>query len=87
MRRWAKRCNTSACRRCLVKRRVVSLRVTRSCLDLTVYQSFESDAVAKSGDVPMPGPSEKIMGGHAVVAVGYDDSTQRFIVRNSWGPG
>jgi len=52
-----------------------------------VYQSFESDAVAKSGDVPMPGPSEKIMGGHAVVAVGYDDSTQRFIVRNSWGPG
>ena len=53
----------------------------------TVYESFESDAVAKSGVVPMPAPTEKVLGGHAVVAVGYDDSTQRFIVRNSWGPG
>ena len=53
----------------------------------TVYESFESDAVAKTGVVPMPAPTEKVLGGHAVVAVGYDDSTQRFIVRNSWGPG
>jgi C1A family cysteine protease len=53
----------------------------------TVYESFESDAVAKTGVVEMPAPSEKVLGGHAVVAVGYDDSTQRFIVRNSWGPG
>jgi C1A family cysteine protease len=53
----------------------------------TVYESFEGDAVAKTGEVSMPGPSEKVLGGHAVVAVGYDDSTQRFIVRNSWGPG
>jgi len=51
----------------------------------TVYDSFESKAVAKSGVVPMPAPSEKVLGGHAVVAVGYDDSTQRFKVRNSWG--
>ena len=53
----------------------------------TVYESFESDAVAKTGVVPMPAPTEKVLGGHAVVAVGYDDSSQRFIVRNSWGPG
>jgi C1A family cysteine protease len=52
----------------------------------TVYQSFESPAVAKSGMVPMPKPSEKVLGGHAVCAVGYDDSQQVFIVRNSWGP-
>jgi C1A family cysteine protease len=51
----------------------------------TVYESFESDAVAKSGAVPMPAPNEKVLGGHAVLAVGYDDSAQRFIVRNSWG--
>jgi C1A family cysteine protease len=51
----------------------------------TVYESFESDAVAKSGAVPMPAPKEKVLGGHAVLAVGYDDSQQRFIVRNSWG--
>ena len=50
----------------------------------TVYQSFESQQVANTGIVPMPGPQEKVVGGHAVVAVGYDDSTRQFIVRNSW---
>ena len=51
----------------------------------TVYESFESDEVAKTGIVPMPAATEKILGGHAVVCVGFDDSTQRFLVRNSWG--
>jgi len=52
----------------------------------TVYESFESPEVAKTGIVPMPNPNtEQQVGGHAVVAVGYDDSQQRFIVRNSWG--
>jgi C1A family cysteine protease len=53
----------------------------------TVYESFEGQAVAASGVVPMPGSNEKVVGGHAVMAVGYDDDAQRFIVRNSWGPG
>jgi C1A family cysteine protease len=51
----------------------------------SVYESFESDAVAKTGVVPMPGKGEQLLGGHAVLAVGYDDTTQHFIVRNSWG--
>ena len=51
----------------------------------SVYDSFESAAVAKTGVVPMPKPSEKLRGGHAVLAVGYDDSSGRFTVRNSWG--
>ncbi len=51
----------------------------------SVYESFESAAVAKSGTVPMPKSGEKQLGGHAVVAVGYDDGQSRFIVRNSWG--
>lgn len=51
----------------------------------TVYESFESVAVAKSGAMPMPAASEKVLGGHAVAAVGYDDASQRFVVRNSWG--
>ena len=51
----------------------------------TVYESFESPQVAKTGIVPMPGPTEKVVGGHAVVCVGYDDTKQQFIVRNSWG--
>src|SRR6476646_5136696 len=53
----------------------------------TVYESFESAAVAKSGDVPLPSQGEQVLGGHAVLAVGYDDSKQRFIVMNSWGTG
>ncbi len=52
----------------------------------TVYDSFESNAVAKSGAVPMPGPGEALQGGHAVMAVGYDDVQSRFLCRNSWKP-
>jgi len=51
----------------------------------TVYDSFEGQQVAKSGIVNLPAPTEKVVGGHAVLAVGYDDTTNRFIVRNSWG--
>src|SRR6185295_4839915 len=51
----------------------------------TVYESFESQTVAKTGTVPMPAASEQVLGGHAVLAVGYDDPSQRFIVMNSWG--
>jgi C1A family cysteine protease len=53
----------------------------------TVYESFESDHVAKTGVAPMPATNEKVLGGHAVLATGYDDGSQRFLVRNSWGPG
>ncbi len=35
----------------------------------------------------MPGHGEKAVGGHAVLAVGYDDTKQRVIVMNSWGTG
>ncbi|MBA3938804.1 MAG: C1 family peptidase [Planctomycetes bacterium] len=52
----------------------------------TVYEGFESAVVAKTGVVSMPGPKETTLGGHAVLAVGYDESKQAFIVRNSWGP-
>jgi C1A family cysteine protease len=52
----------------------------------SVYSSFESDEVAKTGVVPMPDvANEEFLGGHAVLAVGYDDAEQRFVVRNSWG--
>jgi len=51
----------------------------------TVYDAFEGEEVAKTGALNMPGPKEKVQGGHAVLAVGYDDSAQRFTVRNSWG--
>lgn len=56
-------------------------------LGFSVYESFESQEVAQTGHAPMPTPGEQQIGGHAVVAVGYEDSNQWFIMRNSWGTG
>ncbi|MDE1763841.1 MAG: C1 family peptidase [Thaumarchaeota archaeon] len=75
------------------QRLVQDLNQFKSCLasgypfvfGFTVYESFESQQVAQTGVVSMPSPTEKAIGGHAVVAVGYDDASQRFAVRNSWG--
>lgn len=53
----------------------------------TVYESFESQQVAQTGVAPMPAPNEQVLGGHAVLAVGYDNASQTFRVRNSWGTG
>jgi C1A family cysteine protease len=72
-----------------------TLRQMQGCLasgypfvfGFSVYESFESDQVAKTGKVPMPKPKEQQIGGHAVLAVGYIESQKRFIVRNSWGEG
>lgn len=53
---------------------------------ISIYESFESDQVAKTGVVPMPNEeTEKLLGGHAVVCVGYDDNRKMWIMRNSWG--
>jgi C1A family cysteine protease len=50
----------------------------------TVYESFESPQVAKTGIVPLPSDGDAAMGGHAVMAVGYDDAKHFFVVQNSW---
>lgn len=49
----------------------------------SVYESFESEHVARSGYMNLPLSNDKYIGGHAVMAVGYTD--ENFIVRNSWG--
>lgn len=54
---------------------------------VSVYPSFMSDSVASTGIVPMPGVDEAPIGGHALLMVGFEDSTQQFIFRNSWGTG
>jgi len=63
----------------------------------TVYSSIEQ--ADKTGRIPYPSSKEKIEGGHAVVAVGYDDkmkiknthnkaqTTGALLIRNSWGTG
>ena len=55
-------------------------------LYVPVLPRMPMPAVAQTGIVPMPGPTERTLGGHAVLAVGYDDGAQTFLVRNSWGP-
>lgn len=52
---------------------------------IMVYESFESATTASSGIIKMPRSGEKLMGGHAVTIVGYDDKRRAFILRNSWG--
>lgn len=54
-------------------------------IGFVVYDSFESDAVAASGVVPLPGPNEQQLGGHCVAVVGYDDATKTVLAQNSWG--
>jgi C1A family cysteine protease len=52
---------------------------------ITIYDQFESARVAKSGTLQMPRKKEGRIGGHSVLAVGYDDQRQRFTVMNSYG--
>jgi C1A family cysteine protease len=63
----------------------------------TVYSSM--DQAESDGRIPYPSAREKILGGHAVAAVGYDDrlriknarggqmSSGALLIRNSWGAG
>jgi C1A family cysteine protease len=68
-----------------------NINLLQSCLaqgfpfvfGFSVYESFKS--IDKNGIMPMPTFSEQRLGGHAVMAVGYNDEKQYFIVRNSWG--
>jgi hypothetical protein len=50
---------------------------------ILLYQSFYS--VGSDGLVAVPKGGEFLLGGHCMACVGYNDTTQRFIVRNSWG--
>lgn len=57
----------------------------RLAFGISVFDSFESDEVAKTGIVPTPLNNESCLGGHAVACVGYSDDKQALIMRNSWG--
>lgn len=54
-------------------------------IGFSVYESFESDEVAKTGIAPLPGKNEQLLGGHCVEIVGFSDPKQVWICRNSWG--
>lgn len=51
-----------------------------------VYNSFMSHQVVRTGIMPYPNTRrERLLGGHAVLLVGYDKTKQHYIARNSWG--
>ena len=93
--------SAAACKEALARKNVQYRRVTQSeaalkaalasglpvVFGFTVFDSFESAAVEQTGIVPMPGPGESPVGGHAVLLVGYNDALQQWRVRNSWGTG
>ena len=55
-------------------------------MGFNVYDSFMSVSVARTGNMPYPNTKrEKLLGGHAVLLVGYDKKRKVFIARNSWG--
>lgn len=69
-----------------------------SMFGFTVYSSYTQGA--GSGKIPFPVKGEKVVGGHAVVAAGYDDNMKisnadgdgketkgAVLIRNSWGTG
>jgi C1A family cysteine protease len=54
-------------------------------IGIQVYESFESDKVAKTGTVPMPDiDTEELLGMHCVAIWAYDDETKLFTLSNSW---
>lgn len=67
-----------------------------SIFGFTVYSSLSE---AKGGKIPYPCKGEQVLGGHAVMAAGYDDKVEiknpncktktkgALIIRNSWGTG
>jgi C1A family cysteine protease len=82
-------------------KQALALRQRPVLIGIDVYESFESQTVARTGKVPLPNTTkEQALGGHAVLVVGYVDSafspyfsrlpvcktSGYLIVRNSWGP-
>ena len=68
-----------------------------SMFGFTIFSSIEQ--AGNDGKIPYPCPGERILGGHAVVTVGFDDeakiknttcgaeTTGALLIRNSWGTG
>jgi C1A family cysteine protease len=66
-----------------------------SMFGFTVYESIRQ--ASRDGEIPFPCSAERALGGHAIVAVGYDDEKKiknadcgtetkgAVLIRNSWG--
>jgi C1A family cysteine protease len=69
-----------------------------SMFGFTVYSSYGQASAANEGSIPYPTRGDRVVGGHAVAAVGYDDKRKiknsdvdgqetvgALLIRNSWG--
>lgn len=71
--------------------RIATPQEARACIasgfpyvvGFTLFESFESDEVARTGMVPMPEPGEREIGGHCTLGFGYDQTHDEYL--NSWG--
>jgi hypothetical protein len=93
---WSLKPNREACENALETRISSYMRVPRNEYALraalaggdtivfgaSIYESFES---LRDGHVPLPHLSETLLGGHAMLVVGYEHTRGHFRVRNSWG--
>jgi hypothetical protein len=71
--------NVNELKKCLKDGYVISF-------GMTLFSSFMSYTVARTGRVPVPNESsEQRSGGHAMTIIGYNDADATFIVANSWG--
>jgi len=90
----ARRCYAEALKHTVTAyERLATLAEMKACLALgvpfvfgfSVYEHVMTRAVAGSGKIRLPKPRERLLGGHAVMAVGYNDATRTLLFRNSWG--
>jgi C1A family cysteine protease len=73
--------------------RLSGLDEIRACLAMglpvvfgfAVYEHVMSEEIAKTGVLRVPEQDERMQGGHAILAVGYDDNAKTILFRNSWG--
>lgn len=73
-------------------RTIQNIKALKACLSneipfifgFSVYENFKK--ITKDNNIlEVPGENDKYLGGHCVLCVGYDDSTETFIIRNSFG--
>ena len=69
----------------------VKKSLNRNIPSMFGFQVYSSINTAANGQIPFPSSGEKVVGGHAVMACGYDDSLKigsckgALMIRNSWG--
>lgn len=52
---------------------------------ITLFEGAMTQEATKTGVIPLPTKKEQIVGGHAIVIVGYDDKKRQLKFVNSWG--